>query len=279
MIEGVLQHRLVPVAERRQVARRGPRGGDLDRIVRPAHDLGGLRRDAAIFLRTVGPRVPGSVHLIAQAPELDAMRLIPAMRPAEFRQCGAARVIAVLDEVAGILRSPRGEVDNEHGLDAGEAAPVDELVGAESVGFDRLPSVIEAPRPLPDRTDAVFPSIGGDEVSAGILDDCGTKLLDEIEHVAAKPPLVGGGVARLVNAAINAAPEMLNEGAKQARVDAADGKVSVEQDFGLPHAAYLPGEGCDAAAFGAMGERRAGPLGQIPGRRRMSVRHPRGGAI
>ena len=99
---------------------------------------------------------------------------------------------------------------------------------AESVGFDRAPGVVEAPRPLPDRTDAVFPIVCGAEVSAGILDDRGTKLLDEVEHVAAKPPLVRGGVARLVDAAIDAAPQMLNKGAEQARISAADGEVSVE---------------------------------------------------
>src|SRR5271166_5571646 len=162
------------------------------------------------------------------------------MRPAELRQRGAVRMVAVLDEIGGVLRRARAEVDNEHGLDAGEATPVDELVGPESVGFGRAPGVVEAPRPLPDRTDAVCPSIRGDEVSAGILDDRGTKLLDEIEHVAAKPPLVGGGVARLVDAAIDAAPEMLNEGAKQAPVGATDGEVSVEQDVGLPHPGCVP---------------------------------------
>src|SRR5208337_4883470 len=171
---------------------------------------------------------------------LDVMRLIPAMGSAELRKRGAARVIAVFDEVAGVLLSPRGEVDNEHGLDAGEAAPVDELVGAESVGFRRAPGVVEAPRPRRDRTDAVFPIVRGAEVSTGILDDRGAKLLDEIEHVAAKPSLVGGGMARLVDAAIDAAPQMLDEGAKQAPVGATDGEVSVEVDVGLPHRAGSP---------------------------------------
>ncbi len=71
-------------------------------------------------------------------------------------------------------------------------------------------------------------------------------------------------MVRLVNAAINAAPQMLNEGAKQAPVDAADREVSVEQDFGVPHPAYLPRGRCDEAAFGAMGERGAGRFGESP---------------
>ena len=150
------------------------------------------------------------------------------MRLAEFRERGPARMVAVLDEIGGVLRPARAEVDDEHRLHAGEAAPIDELIRAERVEFSRLPRVVEAPRSLPDRTDAVFPSVRGDEVAAGILDDRGTKLLDEVEHVAAKPPLVGGRVAGLVDAAVDSAPEMLNKSAKQAPIDAAYGEVSVE---------------------------------------------------
>src|SRR5271166_2456568 len=168
------------------------------------------------------------------------MRPIPAVRPTKLGQRRAARVVAVLYEIGGVLRSARGEVDDEHGLDAGEPAPVDEFVGPESVGLDRLPGIIEALRPFPDRTDAVFPSICGDEVSAGILDDRRTKLLDEIEHVASESPVVGGGVAGLVESAVDAAAQMFDEGAKQAPIDAADGEVSVEVDFGLPHRADFP---------------------------------------
>ena len=108
------------------------------------------------------------------------------------------------------------------------------------LGSGRAPGGVEARRPLPDRTDAVLPIVGVAEVSARVTHDRDAKLLDEIEHVAAKPPLIGGGVARLVDAAIDAAPQMLDEGAKQAPVGAADGQVSIEVDFGLPHRAGSP---------------------------------------
>ena len=45
-----------------------------------------------------------------------------------------------------------------------------------------------------------------------------SELLDEIEHVATKAALVGGRVAGLVDAAIDAATQMLDEGAEQAPV-------------------------------------------------------------
>ena len=85
-----------------------------------------------------------------------------------------------------------------------------------------------------------------------------TELLDDVEHVAAKPTLVGGGVARLVDAAVDPAPEMLNEGAEQPPIDAADGEVSVEYDLGLPHRAASSTKAfvkaCDAAPSLAMGD-------------------------
>ena len=52
-------------------------------------------------------------------------------------------------------------------------------------------------------------------------------------------------MARLVDAAIDAASEMLDEGAEQARIGVADGKIAIEENFGLPHVVSLrrPGSG------------------------------------
>ena len=80
------------------------------------------------------------------------------------------------------------------------------------------------------RADAIFPIVAGDEVAAGITHNGRGQLADEREHVAAKASGVGGRVARLEDAAIDAAAEVLDEGAEQAWVDAADTKISVKQN-------------------------------------------------
>jgi len=58
-------------------------------------------------------------------------------------------------------------------------------------------------------------------------------------------------MAGLVDAAINAAAQMLDEGAKQAPVYSPNCEISVDQDLGLPHrAAFLSSffkMGCDRA--------------------------------
>ena len=48
----------------------------------------------------------------------------------------------------------------------------------------------------------------------------GPSSLDQRQHVAAETPLVGGGVAGLVDAAVDAAAEMLDESAEQPPIDA-----------------------------------------------------------
>ena len=53
--------------------------------------------------------LPRAVHLVAEAPELDAVRLLAAVAAAEVGQRGAAGMVAVLDQVArGIGRACRG---------------------------------------------------------------------------------------------------------------------------------------------------------------------------
>ena len=60
-----------------------------------------------------------------------------------------------------------------------------------------------------------------------------------VEHVAAEALLVGGGVAGLVDAAIDAAPEVLDEGAEQARIGVADREVAIHQNGGFSHLGSL----------------------------------------
>ena len=127
---------------------------------------------------------------------LHAVRLLPAVRAAQVGQRGAARMVAVLDQVARGVRPARAEVDREHRLDAGRPAPVDELVGAERVGLGRQPGEVEPPRPALARADAVLPVVARDEVAAGVAHDRRRQLAHQRQHVAAEAALVGVRMAR-----------------------------------------------------------------------------------
>ena len=79
-----------------------------------------------------------------------------------------------------------------------------------------------------DRADAVLPVVAGDEIAARIAHDGGRELAHHRQHVLAEALLVGLRVAGLVDAAIDAAAEMLDEGAEQPPVGRADHVVAVE---------------------------------------------------
>ena len=144
-------------------------------------------------------------------------------------------MIAVFDEVARGIAAARAEIDRHHRLDAGGLAPVHEFIGAEMIGLGREPGQIETRRPLLDRADAVFPVVAGDEIAAGIAHDGRTELLHQRQHVLAKALGVRGRMSGLVDAAIDAASEMLDEGAEQAGIGVADGKIAVQQNFCFSH--------------------------------------------
>src|SRR5437879_4088560 len=118
-------------------------------------------------------------------------------------------MVAILEEIAGRVGAAGAEVDGEHRLDPGEPAPVEEFVGAEMVGLGRQPGEIEPARPRLDRTDAVLPVVAGNEIAARIAHDGRRQLAHEGQYVAAKTLRVGLRMARLENAAIDAASEML----------------------------------------------------------------------
>ena len=77
-------------------------------------------------------------------------------------------MVAVFDQVARRIAAARSEVNREHRLDIGEAAPVDEFVGAERIRLGRHPREVEAAWPFFGWADAVLPVIAGHEVAARI---------------------------------------------------------------------------------------------------------------
>ncbi len=235
MVESVLQHRLLPGAEGRHAPARRAAGGQFDRAVDPLHHLGRFDRDPAVFLGGLGLHLPVPIHLVAQAPELHGMRLVPAVRAPQLGERRAGRVIAILDHVAGSVAGARAEIDRQHGFDAGHAAPVDELVGAELVGLGRHPGEVEPGRPLADRADAIFPIVARDEVAAGVAHDGGLELAHQGHHVLAEALGVGRRMAGLEDAAVDAAPEMLDEGAEQPRMGGADGEIAMQADADVTH--------------------------------------------
>src|SRR5262249_34560190 len=113
------------------------------------------------------------------------------------------------------------------------------------------PGQIEALRPLFFRADTIFPVVAGNEVAPGIADDGRPELLDQGQHVAAKSVLVRSRMARLIDAAIDAAAQMFDERPEQAGHGVADGEIPVEHDQGLSHGCFLSSSLQMVVDFGA----------------------------
>jgi len=114
---------------------------------------------------------------------------------------------------------------------------------AEGVRLQGVPGAVEPAGAVFPGTDAVLPVVAGDEVAAGVADDGGTELLDELEHILAEAVLVGLGVTGLVDPGVDAAAHVLNERAEEAAGYFPDGEVAVEGDPCAGHVGYLLGRG------------------------------------
>src|SRR5450759_4522433 len=110
---------LFPRSERRHLRTGAAAGDQLDRRIDQAHRLAGFRRQPAVLDRGLLADLPRAVHLVAQAPEPDAVWLGVAVGGPPVRVAAAGRGVAVLDQVAGSIDPARAQVDGEHRLGAG----------------------------------------------------------------------------------------------------------------------------------------------------------------
>jgi hypothetical protein len=240
VLERVREDGLLPGAEGRHVAARRAADRELERRIEQLHHLGRLRGDAAVLVGRLGFHLPRAVHLVAEAPEAHRVRRRPAVRDAQVGELAAARMVAVLEQPPCGVAAAGAEVDREHRLDAGDATPVDELVGAEVVRLSRQPREVEPARPPLARADAVLPLVAGDEVAARVADERRPQLADEREDVATEAVGVGARMAGLVETAVDAAPDVLDERAEQAPVGLADHRAAPDRDRNPVHPCAAP---------------------------------------
>ena len=179
--------------------------------------------------------LPGPVHLVAEAPELDAVRLLGQPWPAQVGQRRAAGMVAVFEQAARGVGAARAEVDGEHRLDAGGAAPVDEsLVPNWLVSVESQARSSRRGRCSPGRR---HPPSGSRRRS------CRRDSGRWWRRVRAPAPARRAesrcasavGMAGLEDAAVDAAAEVLDEGAEQAAIGVADDGVAAEDDRGVAH--------------------------------------------
>lgn len=112
----MVQHGGFPLGEGGHLGVGAARGHQLDGGVDGAHGPGGFQRQAAVFVGGLMADLPGAVHLVAQAPGMDAERLLGAVGDAQVAVLAAAGMVAVFQQVAGGVDAPGAQVDRHHDL-------------------------------------------------------------------------------------------------------------------------------------------------------------------
>src|SRR5690606_37963929 len=102
---------------------------------------------------------------------------------------------------------------------------------ADLVGLGRVPREVEATRTLLARSDTVLPAVARDEVAARVPDGADAELLHELDDVGTEPVFVGCRVAGLVEPVVDAAAEVLHEGAEDPPVDRGHNEMRVEGEM------------------------------------------------
>ena len=218
-VEAAVEHDPFPGREGRHRPVRGAAGDELEGLVEALHRAGGLFGQTGILLGRLVPHLPRSVHLVAEAPDPHVVGVGVAVLRPPVRELDAGLGVAVLQQLDRLGDAPGPEVDGEHRLDAEPRRPRQEVIGADLVGLDGPPREVESRGPVLLGADPVLPPVVGDEVATGVAHDRGSELTHELSHVGAEAVLVGGRVIRLVDAGVDAAAHVLDEGPEDPAVE------------------------------------------------------------
>src|SRR6185437_1525451 len=149
---------------------------------------------------------------------------------AEIGPGGVRGRVAVFYPIGGFLHRAGAHVDGDVGLGVDLAAVFDEIVRAELVRLHFLPGGVPATRALLLGADAVLPVIAGGEISAGPAQHGDVQIAYGLQHVLAEAVLVRKGRAGIVDAAVNATTEMLDEIAVDVAVYSANWAIEINLD-------------------------------------------------
>ena len=128
MVVALAQNLLLPVSESIHGKRRASAGHRLNVRVHKLHQAAGLRRNAPVLLCSLVAHLPGAVHLITKAPELNVMRLLIAVFSSQVAVISAFLKVAVFQYIFGVLRPSGSKIHSHHHLGARFLCPVRKLI-------------------------------------------------------------------------------------------------------------------------------------------------------
>ena len=235
LIVAFVQHLVLPAAEGAHFVRRGAAGHQLDVGVYPLHHLARFAGGTAVFRGRLVAHLPGAVHFVAKAPELDAEGILRAVLDAQVAPIAAGGMIGVFHHIAGGVRSAGTQIDGVHHFRIGFFRPVHKFMQTDLVCFRGKPGQIQPFGALVARAYAVLPVEAGHKIAARIAHHRHSQPAHHLDYVAPESVLIRRRMSRLINAAVYGPAQMLNKGTINSGVDLSNGKISVHNQFGLFH--------------------------------------------
>ena len=99
IVIGLIQNSGLPLSKGRHHDIGGPADNRLNGVVHGLHGFGGFCRKMTVFQCLLVAHLPRSVHLIAHAPELDAVRVLVAMLASKIRIVGIRVQVTILQKI------------------------------------------------------------------------------------------------------------------------------------------------------------------------------------
>ena len=210
----MIQNGSLPLGEGGHFRERAAGGHQLNAVVNFPHGPGGFHCQTAVFLCGFVTHLPGAVHFVAQTPGFDAVGLGSAVRNPEVAVQSAGGVVAVFQQVAGVVNTPGAQIHGHHHLDADFPAPTGKFLHTYLIGFQGAPGPVQPYGTLIFGPNPVFPPVTGYEVAAGIANQGDVQGADQIQKILPEACSVGAGMLRTINAIVNRSAQMLNKGAE-----------------------------------------------------------------
>ena len=165
------------------------------------------------------------------------MRLGVAVGDAAVAPGRAPGVVAVLDQVPGSLQPAGAHVDDHERRGSARRHQSQKSSTPTWLVSVTRQARSRTRRTLLPRSDAVLPLVAGDEAAAGVADERDAQLAHLRQQIAAEPEVVGGGVVRLVDSAVDAAADVLDQAAPQPGIDLPDAVGRIERQSRRFHVA------------------------------------------
>ena len=225
------KHLRLPFRKGSQIVPGASAGDKTDIRIDLFHELRGLDGKTGIFAPGLVSYLPLCIHLVAETPVFNTVRLPVTVLYTPVAVCRSASDVTVLKKLCCLLHTGSSEVHRHDRLCSDTSAISDKIVGPHQVRLNTIPRNVNRLRSRHAGTDTVFPIVPRNKISAGIPDSGNAEPAHKLSHVTPESVFIGGIMIRFVYSGIDRASYMFDKRTKQHSVRLSDYVVMVENNF------------------------------------------------